>query len=84
MYILGINGSANPVHENRYDVGEGNNHDSSAALLHNGEVLAIYEEERLNRIKHTNKWPCLAINACLDVAGITYDQLDYFSFNLTE
>lgn len=84
MYILGINGSANPVHENRYDVGEGNNHDSSAALLHNGEVLAIYEEERLNRIKHTNKWPCLAINACLDVAGITYDQVDYFTFNLTE
>lgn len=84
MYILGINGTPNPVNENRYDLEEGYYHDAAAALLYDGNIVAAFEEERLNRIKHTNKWPVMAINACLNKHGISIDQIDYFTFNLTE
>jgi carbamoyltransferase len=84
MYILGINGTPNLINENRYGIGESNYHDAAAALLSDGKIIAAYEEERLNRIKHTNKWPFLAINACLRANALLVEDIDYFSFNITE
>lgn len=50
--------------------------DASAAVVVNGRVLAAVEEERLNRIKHYCGMPWLAIGECLDLAGLTLDDID--------
>ena len=45
-------------------------HDSSAALLLDGAVVAAAEEERFSREKHTTKFPQHAIRSVLDHAGL--------------
>ena len=45
-------------------------HDSAAALLRDGEVLAAAQEERFSRRKHDARFPTDAINYCLDEAEI--------------
>ncbi len=55
-------------------------HDSAAALLHDGRLVAAAEEERFSRIKHDADFPRLAIDFCLCSAGITADELDYVVF----
>jgi carbamoyltransferase len=45
-------------------------HDSAAALVRDGQVLAAVAEERLCRRKHTNEFPKLAIEYCLECAGV--------------
>ncbi|MFJ9542574.1 carbamoyltransferase [Streptomyces sp. NPDC101225] len=56
-------------------------HDSSAALLIDGKLVAAVEEERLNREKKTSKFPVNAMRWCLDSAGITFDDVDTFAFS---
>ena len=65
MNILGINCFA---------------HDTAAALLVEGEPAAFVEEERLNREKHTQAFPDLAIRFCLEKAGIDIDDVDMVAF----
>jgi carbamoyltransferase len=84
MHILGINGTPNQVGDNLYEQDERNYHDAGAVLLHDGSIVATFEEERLNRIKHTNKWPDLAIKACLKSHNLSSDDIDFFTFNVTE
>ena len=55
-------------------------HDSGAALLRDGQLLAAAEEERFNRRKHYNGFPSLAIDYCLREAGITVDGIDHIVF----
>ena len=55
-------------------------HDSAAALLHDGVLVAAAEEERFSRKKHDNDFPQLAIDFCLQQAGITGADLDYVVF----
>jgi carbamoyltransferase len=55
-------------------------HDSSACLVRDGELLFAIAEERLSRLKHDAEFPKLAIQACLDFAGITATQLDDVCF----
>jgi carbamoyltransferase len=43
--------------------------DSSAAVFHNGELLAAVEEERLNRIKHWAGLPILSARQCLQYSN---------------
>ncbi|XKT74284.1 MAG: carbamoyltransferase [Patescibacteria group bacterium UBA2163] len=45
-------------------------HDSAAALLKDGRVVAAFEEERFTRVKHDNTFPRHAIEACLALEGI--------------
>jgi carbamoyltransferase len=45
-------------------------HDSAAALIRDGEVVAAVQEERLSRRKHDSRLPSRAIRACLEIAGI--------------
>ena len=52
-------------------------HDSSACLVHNGEVHFAVAEERLSRVKHDARFPALSIQACLDFAGISPEDIDY-------
>ena len=50
-------------------------HDSAAALVANGNVLAAAQEERFTRIKHDPSFPIQAIEYCLDEAGICLEDL---------
>jgi carbamoyltransferase len=56
-------------------------HDSAAVLLDDGKVVAAIETERLNRIKHTNKFPIEAIRFCLENYGVRIQDLDYLAYN---
>lgn len=55
-------------------------HDSAAALLVNGEIVAAAQEERFTRIKHTAEFPVNAIRFCLDFSGYSLDDLDAVVF----
>lgn len=78
MNILGISGSLHPVHENT----DGDHHDAAAVMVIDGKVAAAIEEERLNRIKHTDKFPIDAIQFVLRECNLTLadlDQICYYS-----
>lgn len=55
-------------------------HDSAAALLHDGVLIAAAEEERFSRRKHDHGFPANAVNFCLMQAGIKGRDLDYLIF----
>ncbi|MBF0266283.1 MAG: carbamoyl transferase [Gammaproteobacteria bacterium] len=54
-------------------------HDTSAALLVDGQIEIAIEEERLSRNKHTNAFPILAIEACLQHQKISINDVDIIS-----
>ena len=55
-------------------------HDSAAALLHDGEIVAAAQEERFSREKYDPRFPSRAIEYCLAEAKISPEQLDYVAF----
>ena len=55
-------------------------HDSAAALLKDGHVIAAVEEERFSRKKFDDDFPHKAIQWCLDEVGITPDQINSVAF----
>jgi carbamoyltransferase len=55
-------------------------HDSAAALIVDGEIVAAAQEERFTRKKHDAGFPKNAIDYCLSQAGLTAEQLDYVGF----
>jgi carbamoyltransferase len=55
-------------------------HDSAAALVRDGEIIAAAQEERFTRKKHDNRFPTNAVDYCLDAGGLTRGQLDYVVF----
>ncbi|MGE5756856.1 MAG: carbamoyltransferase [Planctomycetaceae bacterium] len=55
-------------------------HDSAAALVIDGEIIAAAQEERFTRIKHDPAFPVNAIAYCLREAGLTSNDLDYIAF----
>lgn len=55
-------------------------HDSAAALVRDGEIVAAAQEERFTRKKHDAHFPHNAVAYCLAEEGITLDQLDYVVF----
>ncbi len=67
MIILGLSGALG--------------HDSSAAIVIDGKIIAAAEEERFIRDKHAkNIMPLEAAKYCLKEAGITPDQVDIVAF----
>jgi carbamoyltransferase len=55
-------------------------HDSAAALVVDGEIVAAAQEERFTRKKHDEEMPERAIEHCLEVAGIGTGDLDHVAF----
>jgi carbamoyltransferase len=55
-------------------------HDSAAALLCDGDLIAAAQEERFSRIKFDYSFPVQAIEFCLRQAGISIKDLDYVVF----
>lgn len=55
-------------------------HDSAAALVRDGEIIAAAQEERFTRKKHDSNFPENAIKFCLEDNNLTVADLDYVAF----
>ena len=55
-------------------------HDSAAALVVGGDIVAAAQEERFTRIKHDHSFPSHAVEYCLREAGLSPDELDHVVF----
>jgi carbamoyltransferase len=65
MYILGISSFY---------------HDSAAALIKDGDIIAAAQEERFTRKRHDPAFPVNAVRYCLSEAGITIKDISYVAF----
>jgi carbamoyltransferase len=55
-------------------------HDSAAALIEDGRIIAAAQEERFTRKKHDSEFPIRAIEYCLDEAGAELSDVDHVAF----
>ena len=55
-------------------------HDSAAALIVDGRIVAAAQEERFTRKKHDEAFPVRAVEYCLHEAGIQNEELDFVAF----
>jgi len=55
-------------------------HDSAAALVVDGRIVAAAQEERFTRRKHDASFPAHAVDYCLRQAGLTAQEIDYIGF----
>jgi len=55
-------------------------HDSAAALISDGRVVAAAQEDRFTRIKHDSSFPENAARYCLNAGGLSATDLDYVAF----
>ncbi|HPO15740.1 MAG TPA: carbamoyltransferase [Candidatus Hydrogenedentes bacterium] len=55
-------------------------HDSAAALVRDGDIVAAAQQERFSRKKHDPRFPKEAIEFCLREGGIGLEELDYIAF----
>jgi carbamoyltransferase len=55
-------------------------HDSAAALIQDGEIIAAAQEERFTRKKHDPGFPTEAVKYCLKTGGLSLNQLDAIVF----
>ena len=55
-------------------------HDSAAALIEDGKILAAAQEERFTRIKHDQDFPIHAVKYCLEQASIDIEDIDLIAF----
>ncbi|MBT5716860.1 MAG: hypothetical protein HOI70_08110, partial [Opitutae bacterium] len=55
-------------------------HDSAAALVVDGKIIAAAQEERFTRIKHDESFPKNAIDFCLKEGGYLLDEIDHIIF----
>jgi carbamoyltransferase len=55
-------------------------HDSAAALIKDGDIIAAAQEERFTRKKHDSSFPKNAVKYCLDEAGITIKDIGCVAF----
>jgi carbamoyltransferase len=55
-------------------------HDSAAALIEDGRIIAAAQEERFTRKKHDSRFPAAAIAYCLEQGGIKGGDIDKVAF----
>jgi len=84
MLALGLAGGLDTVHEEFLDSPENYTYDAAAVLVEDGKVIAGIEEERLNRIKRTNKFPLQALRFCLAQRGIRVPDIDRIAYYVNE
>jgi len=58
-------------------------HDSNAALVKDGKLIAAVEEERFVRIKHTKLPPVNSVKFCLERAGLSLEDIDFIAVPLS-
>ncbi|HKH21492.1 MAG TPA: carbamoyltransferase N-terminal domain-containing protein, partial [Gammaproteobacteria bacterium] len=84
MLTLGFAGGLDPVHEDFMDTPDNYTYDGAAVLIEDGRVIAASEEERLNRIKHSNKFPTQSIRFCLKQRGVGIQDIDLIAYYVNE
>jgi carbamoyltransferase len=84
MLTLGLAGGLDPVHEDLMDTPDNYTYDGAAVLIEDGKVIAASEEERLNRIKHSNKFPTQSIRFCLKQCGASIQDIDLVAYYVNE
>jgi len=55
-------------------------HEAACALIKDGQICSVIEEERLNRERHTWRYPSNAIAQCLAMEKIRIDDIDHITF----
>ncbi len=55
-------------------------HDSAAALVADGRIVAAAQEERFTRVKHDSGFPANAVTYCLEAGGCTLQDVDHVVF----
>ena len=55
-------------------------HDSAAALIIDGEIIAAAQEERFTRIKHDSSYPYNAVKFVLKFANLNLSNIDKIVF----
>jgi carbamoyltransferase len=89
--VLGFNGGTAPTRPSTSGASERRvqgpfefYHDAAAVLVGHGSVLAGLEQERLNRVKHTNRIAGDAMRAVLRTAGVSVSDLDGIAYYFSE
>src|SRR4051794_689490 len=80
MLVLGWHGGVGIGDE----LGGYSMHDGAAVLLRDGALVAAIEEERLDRVKHSNAFPAQAIRFCLQRGGVALDDVDFIVLDAQE
>ena len=80
MLVVGLSGGLNWAASERFQETSNFLHDAAAVIVRDGRIEAALEEERDNRLKHTNKFPIGAIRHCLDAAGATASDVDCWAY----
>ncbi|MEM9291795.1 MAG: carbamoyltransferase C-terminal domain-containing protein [Acidobacteriota bacterium] len=81
MLTLGLNGGFfRPFEDGTAHQPKTTYHDSAAVLLRDGEIISAVEQERIDRIKHSNKIPLEAAAFCLQQAGVSLGDVDRVAF----
>lgn len=65
-------------------VGINDSHDAAACIVKDGALVCAVSEERIQRIKSIGGFPANAIDACLDIAGISRSDVDHVAFGNTK
>jgi carbamoyltransferase len=55
-------------------------HDSAAALVQDGEIVAAAQEERFTRVRHDSAFPAQSVKYCLEAGGVTLKDIDHVVF----
>ena len=55
-------------------------HDSAAAIVRDGVIVAAAQQERFSRKKNDSTFPAEAAAYCLNAAGVTLDEVDHVGF----
>lgn len=85
MLTLGLCGGMNRLHEEPFALAQrAFTHDGAAVLVEDGRVVAASEEERLNRVKHSAKFPALSLRQCLAERGVSIHDVDRIAYYATE
>src|SRR4051794_41094000 len=84
MFTLGFAGGLDAVHEQKLDTPDNYTYDGAAVLLEDGAVIAAMEEERQDRIKHSNKFPVKSIRFCLASRGLRLSDLSSVAYYVDE
>jgi len=80
MLVVGLSGGLNWAASERFQEISNFLHDAAAVVVRDGQIVAALEEERDNRLKHSNKFPLGAIRHCLREANVSPADVERWAY----
>jgi carbamoyltransferase len=80
MLVVGLSGGLNWDSSEQFQETSNFLHDAAAVIVRDGRIVAALEEERDNRLKHSNKFPLGAIRHCLAEAQASAADVDRWAY----